>query len=87
MMLEQPGCKVNEPDSHGNTALHAAAAVKGDVVAPTKLLMEHGADHKVRNETGLTPLAVALGAANKKVVKQLREAGVTDAQSRIMVPE
>jgi hypothetical protein len=87
MMLDQPGCKVNETDSHGNTALHAAAAIKGDVVAPTKMLMDHGADHKVRNDTGLTPLAVALGAANKKVVKQLREAGVTDAQSRIMVPE
>jgi ssDNA-binding Zn-finger/Zn-ribbon topoisomerase 1 len=87
VLLKQPGCNVNQPDAQGNTALHAASMVKGDETGAVKLLLDYNADHTARNAVGLTPLSVALGASNKKVTRLLREAGVTDPQKRILIPD
>lgn len=87
MLLDQPGTDINQQDAQGNTALHVAAMVKGDETQAVKILLDHDADISLRNQAGLTPLTVALGASNKKIARLLREAGVTDPQKRILIPD
>lgn len=85
MLLDRPGCDVNQLDARGATALHAAAKV--DQTEAARLLLDHGADSSIRDATGMTPLAVALGAGNKKVTKILRSSAATDPSKVILLPD
>jgi hypothetical protein len=86
-MLADPGCNVNETDAHGATALHAAAAAQGDLVESVRLLLDRKADPSIRDNKGMTPLALALSAGNKKVAKVLRGQGAADPARVILLPE
>ncbi len=83
LMLGQPGYDINEQDVDGDTPLHAAAAIRGDVVEPTKLLLKYEgkdeagrkikADQNITNKKGLKPVGVALAIRNMKIVDTLRK--------------
>lgn len=70
-LLKEPGCNVDQKDTQGATALHAAAAAKGDQVEIVQLLLSRGANDQVTTDKGLTPVAVARANKNAKVVKAL----------------
>jgi ankyrin repeat protein len=58
------GADVTSANAAGETALHAASFLGLDAVV--RLLVEHGAPVNVRNKRGLTPLALASGAASRR---------------------
>jgi ankyrin repeat protein len=58
------GGDINAFNQAGDTALHAAASRGFDAVV--QLLVERGAHINVKNKRGLTPLAVALGAGQRR---------------------
>ena len=64
---------VNAPDGKGTPALHWAVRV--DDVDMAKLLIGAGADAKLANRYGLTPLAIAAGSGNAAMVRLLLDAG------------
>lgn len=57
-LLAHPGVDINARDDHGATVLHHVASMGS--VEMTRLLMAHGADPASLDETGQTPLRVAM---------------------------
>ena len=68
--LIERGARVNQP---GWTALHYAAA--GNSLDAVRLLLERGAEVNAVSPTGRTPLMMAAGLANERVVNALIAAG------------
>jgi ankyrin repeat protein len=64
---------VNTPETDGTTALHWA--VRRDHLAPVRVLLSVGADARVENGYGVTPLAVAATNGNPAVIEALVDAG------------
>ncbi len=60
----------------GGTTLLCAAAAYGNHAA-VELLLEHGANALLADETGVSPLSNAVISGNTRVVKLLREAGAS----------
>ena len=58
-LLLQRGAKVDQRDSHGNTAL--LRAVQTNLVDSIKVLLEFGADVNIINDYGQTPLLISMG--------------------------
>jgi ankyrin repeat protein len=56
-LLETPGAEVNAANDAGLSALHSAAA--NGSVATTRLLLEHGADPRQRDDSGRLPYDLA----------------------------
>lgn len=57
-----------------NTPLHAALASRKTALA--KLLLEHGAEQDVPDDSGYTPLLLAAGNGNRSMVEELIARGV-----------
>jgi ankyrin repeat protein len=64
---------VNAPDAQGTPALHAA--VRLDDLDLAGLLLSAGADAKLANRYGVTPLTLAAGNGNPAMMKILLDAG------------
>ena len=71
--LLKPGVDVNAPGFDGTPALHWVVLV--DDVATAKLLLGAGADPKLANRLGVTPLAVASTNGNAEMIRVLLDAG------------
>jgi len=74
--LVKPGTEVpgiNEPGSDGTPALHWVVLV--DDVPMAKLLLAAGADPKLANRLGVTPLVVAATNGNAEMIRVLLDAG------------
>ena len=65
--------EINKPGSDGTPALHWVVLV--DDVATAKLLLAAGADPKLANRLGVTPLAVAATNGNAEMIRVLLDAG------------
>lgn len=65
------GAEVNCSDSRGNTPLHKAASVGNAQTART--LLDHGARVDASNNSGLTPLALALQQCSNAKILQIAE--------------
>ena len=72
------GAFINATDREGNTPLHDAA--DGGYVAIAKLLLDHGANYRIKNKYGSTPLwltgrqeSPANDAENKAIAKLIRQ--------------
>ncbi len=61
---------MNHADEQGNTALHVAAAMMDSRMAA--LLLSHGADRRLKNKAGETPLSTA-----KKAVSSMKKFAAT----------
>merc|ERR1719383_1046338 len=64
------GAKINATDANGNTPLHLAASQQR--TAQVCLLLKHRADHKARNQNGLTALDIALENCDADTVTILK---------------
>ena len=67
--LLKHGAAVNEPDSHGRTALHVASEYGHDLIV--SLLLAHGADCEALDRDGKSPLYIAVTASHNEVVDTL----------------
>lgn len=67
--LLKHGAAVNEPDSHGRTALHVASEYGHDMIV--SLLLAHGADSEALDRDGKSPLYTAVTASQNEVVDTL----------------
>jgi hypothetical protein len=63
------GAAVDAVGPRGRTALHYAAA--GGHAQVVRVLLAHGADRSLRDESGATPLALAQAAGKREAVKAL----------------
>lgn len=68
-LLNQRGIFVNSQDADGNSALHCAVAQRNaDAV---QLLMEHGANSKLKNAQRKTPMYMAQKEANDRRINEI----------------
>jgi ankyrin repeat protein len=69
---------VNAKDNDGNTALHLAVAseIASDeaCLRTAEVLLEHGADPKIKNNKGKTPIDLARREGRREIVGLLRKA-------------
>jgi len=79
LRLIRAGADVKERDSHGDTALHAAAG-NGDL-AFARLLLGKGADVDAKNLDGVTPLMTAAVEGDPSMVKLFLEKGASVNES------
>jgi len=64
--LAMPGVNINEQDDNGDTALHIAVRINQSAVV--SLLMQNGADYKIRNNQHRTPKVEAKKIGNWDIV-------------------
>lgn len=67
--LMAEGTDPNRQDSNGNNVLHMLVIY--DNLEMLKLMIHFGADHKVKNNEGLTPFTLAAKLARKEIFKYL----------------
>ena len=72
-MLQQPQIDVNLPEADGMAALHWAAYL--DDLETADLLIRAGANVKVTNRYGVTPLSLACTNGNAAMIEELLKAG------------
>ena len=72
-LLAMDARKLDVRDSHGDTAVHAAAAT--DAVPCLRLLLDAGADATARNAQGFAPLALAASRSASRAAVVLARAG------------
>lgn len=71
-LLQEPDCNVNQTDPFDDTtALHVAAAARDDLADVVELLLEHGANWRIRDALGRWPVEVAYYRGNQKVFDML----------------
>lgn len=73
VLLHKRNCNVNAQDINGNTALHYAA-LEGGMHDIVKLLLEQGANPKIRNKKGKSPIHIAAKNLDLDCVKLLKNA-------------
>lgn len=69
-------------DNEARTPLHAACEAENDDPGLVRLLLEHGADPKKKIKNGRTPLHVAAGAGNVRIVRTLSSLPIVDRHAR-----
>ncbi len=65
------GARVNDTDVSGATPLHRAAAVRGRASSPVIPLLEAGADPDRPDNSGATPLVIAVENENREAARAL----------------
>ncbi|KAK8091587.1 hypothetical protein PG997_001948 [Apiospora hydei] len=73
------GCNIDSKDSNGNTPLMIASSDGRENIS--RLLLDRGADHSLRNKQRATPLSMASASGHKTVVQLLVNRGA-DLESR-----
>jgi ankyrin repeat protein len=68
--LLQLGADINSTDLNGDSSLHMATKLQ-DPIQMIRLLLKHGADPKLVNRHGLTPLKMALRLSNGPSIEAL----------------
>jgi ankyrin repeat protein len=81
-LLLKSGAGVNTKNASGSTALMYAAVN----LEKTRLLLDHGADVKVRTNGGVTPMSVAVTTFGSTPVLKLLAAKGAQPEDRLMVP-
>lgn len=64
------GAEINATDIDGNTPLHAAV-MQTNCTSTIQLLLLHGANIKISNKSGLTPIQLALNTLNQEALEAL----------------
>ena len=77
-LLLTKGAAPNVPDSLGYTPLMHAVLTENSSVELVKLLLDHGADAKLKAKDGLTALAFAKRKGWNEVIALLTQAGATE---------
>jgi len=75
-ILLERDAEVNSQNDEGSTPLHRTSEVssKGHLLVDVvQILLDHGADVRMRNLSGQTASEVALGAEKQKIVQLLAE--------------
>jgi ankyrin repeat protein len=74
--LLQAGCDINAADSNGRTPL--MYAVRYQRPTAVRLLLERGANEKLKDKSGLTALDLAKQFGNKEIINRLM--GITEVE-------
>ena len=77
-LLHEKGATPNPPDDLGYSPLMHAVLTEASSLDVVKLLLEHGADAKVKAKDGLTALAFAKRKGWTEVIALLTAAGATE---------
>jgi ankyrin repeat protein len=72
-LLQQRGVNINQTNINGNTALSSAAAAGR--AAAVKVLLEHGADVRLKDKDGQTAVYGAVAAQHLQIVRLLLQHG------------
>lgn len=78
---------IDSADVNGRTALHFAAGSGSSAKACVQVLLSHGANWRLRDSRGVTPLGEAQRAQNEDAAAILREVWAACEESQLVVQE